>query len=97
MPQLKDKPAVWGPGPFNLGYKGAPLATAISYNLVAIASIMYGFIIPKTAWHPWSKRCFTGLGALAQLSLSGVGLFFHLQADFDKFSDTCRLLPRSNR
>lgn len=65
---------VWGPGPFNLGYKGAPLATAISFNLITIASVIYGvFFVPSTAWHPISRRTFTGLGVLTRLSISGVG------------------------
>ncbi|VDC07465.1 unnamed protein product [Peniophora sp. CBMAI 1063] len=33
---------VWGPAPFRLGFIGAPLASAISMNLVSLASIVYG-------------------------------------------------------
>lgn len=66
--------AVWGPAPFNLGFKGAPLATAISFNLITLASIIYGvFFVPKTAWYPFSRRTFTGLRILVRLSISGVG------------------------
>ncbi|KAF8630233.1 hypothetical protein AX15_003035 [Amanita polypyramis BW_CC] len=65
---------VWGPPGIRLGYIGAPLATAISFNLVSIASIIYGiFFVPRTAWYPLSKRMFSGLGVLVQLGLSGVG------------------------
>ncbi|KAK2459611.1 hypothetical protein APHAL10511_008366 [Amanita phalloides] len=65
---------VWGPRTIRLGFIGAPLATAISFNLVSIASIIYGiFFVPRTAWYPLSKRIFTGLGVLMQLGLSGVG------------------------
>ncbi|KAI0746552.1 MATE efflux family protein [Daedaleopsis nitida] len=65
---------VWGPEPFRLGFIGAPIATAISFNLISILSIIYGvFFVPKTAWHPLSMRCFTSLGVLVQLGLSGVG------------------------
>lgn len=65
---------VWGPEPIRLGYIGAPLATAISFNLVSFLSIIYGiFFVPNTAWHPISRKMFTGLGMLVQLSLSGVG------------------------
>ncbi|KAF9441560.1 MATE efflux family protein [Macrolepiota fuliginosa MF-IS2] len=65
---------VWGPEPIRLGFIGAPLATAISFNLVSLLSIIYGiFFVPKTAWHPISRRMFTGLGVLAQLGVSGVG------------------------
>ncbi|KAH7921551.1 MATE efflux family protein [Leucogyrophana mollusca] len=65
---------VWGPEPVRLGFIGAPIATAISFNLVSIASVAYGvFFVQKTAWHPISKRSFTSLGLLVQLGLGGVG------------------------
>ncbi|KAF7761744.1 hypothetical protein Agabi119p4_9736 [Agaricus bisporus var. burnettii] len=65
---------VWGPEPVRLGFIGAPLATAVSFNLVAILSIIYGvFFTPKTAWYPFSRRMFTSLGVVAQLGVSGVG------------------------
>ncbi|KAJ3485634.1 hypothetical protein NLI96_g4836 [Meripilus lineatus] len=65
---------VWGPAPIRLGFVGAPIATAISFNLISIASIIYGvFFVPRTAWHPFSMRCFTSLGVLVQLGLAGVG------------------------
>ncbi|KAF9029825.1 MATE efflux family protein [Hymenopellis radicata] len=65
---------VWGPEPIRLGFIGAPISTAISFNLVSILSILYGiFVAPHTAWHPFSRRSFTSLGVLAQLGLGGVG------------------------
>ncbi|OJA16522.1 hypothetical protein AZE42_00654 [Rhizopogon vesiculosus] len=65
---------VWGPEPIRLGFIGAPIATSVSYNLVSIASVVYGiFFVEKTAWHPLSRRCFTSLGLLVQLGLGGVG------------------------
>ncbi|KAK7683105.1 hypothetical protein QCA50_013778 [Cerrena zonata] len=65
---------VWGPDAIRLGFIGAPIATAISFNLISIASIVYGvFYVPRTAWHPLSRRCFTSLGVLVQLGLAGVG------------------------
>jgi MATE family multidrug resistance protein len=65
---------VWGPEPIRLGFIGAPLATAISFNLVSLLSIIYGvFFVPKTAWHPISRRMFTSLGVPVQLGVSGVG------------------------
>ncbi|TFY73399.1 hypothetical protein EWM64_g10613, partial [Hericium alpestre] len=64
---------VWGPPPFGVGFIGAPIATAISFNLLALSSIIYGvFFVPKTAWHRFSRRTFTNLGVLVQL-LAGVG------------------------
>lgn len=66
---------VWGPEPFHLGFIGAPIATAISFNLISIISLFYGiFYVPRTAWHPLSRRCFTSLGVLVQLGLAGVGM-----------------------
>ncbi|KAI0284705.1 MATE efflux family protein [Russula aff. rugulosa BPL654] len=65
---------VWGPEPIALGFIGAPLATAISFNLISISSIIYGiFFVPTTAWHPISRRSFTSLGVLVRLGLGGVG------------------------
>ncbi|KAF8067574.1 mate-domain-containing protein [Lyophyllum atratum] len=65
---------VWGPEPIRLGYIGAPIATAISFNLVSVMSIAYGiFYVPRTAWHPLSRRMFTSLGVLVELGLAGVG------------------------
>ncbi|KAI0825956.1 MATE efflux family protein [Irpex lacteus] len=65
---------VWGPKPLRLGFIGAPIATAISFNLISICSVIYGiWFIPRTAWHPLSMRCFTSLGVLVQLGLAGVG------------------------
>ncbi|KAJ2918977.1 hypothetical protein MD484_g1459, partial [Candolleomyces efflorescens] len=54
---------VWGPKPFRLGFIGAPLASAISFNLISIASLIYGvFFVDRRAWHPLSRRMFTNLG-----------------------------------
>ncbi|KZT10436.1 MATE efflux family protein [Laetiporus sulphureus 93-53] len=65
---------VWGPKPFGLGFIGAPIATAVSFNLISLASIVYGiFFVPKTAWYPLSRRCFTSLGVLVHLGLASVG------------------------
>ncbi|KAF9561399.1 MATE efflux family protein [Agrocybe pediades] len=65
---------VWGPKPMRLGFIGAPIATAISFNLISLMSIIYGIVFtPKTAWYPLSRRMFTSLGVLVQLGLSGVG------------------------
>jgi MATE family multidrug resistance protein len=60
-----------------MGFIGAPLATAISFNLIAISYIAYGFFfVPSTAWHPFSRRSFTDLGILVRLGLAGVGPSF---------------------
>jgi hypothetical protein len=53
---------------------GAPIANAISFNLISAASLAYGvFFVPHTAWHPLSMRAFDELGVLVRLGLSGVG------------------------
>ncbi|KAF9254752.1 MATE efflux family protein [Marasmius fiardii PR-910] len=65
---------VWGPEPIRLGFIGAPIASAISFNLMALMSLVYGvFFVPKTAWYPISTRAFTSLGPLVHLGLGGVG------------------------
>ncbi|KAF8531340.1 mate-domain-containing protein [Gautieria morchelliformis] len=65
---------VWGPMSIRLGYIGAPIATALSFNLMLLASILYGiYWTPSTAWHPFSRRSFKSLGVIVQLGLAGVG------------------------
>lgn len=65
---------VWGPEPIRLGFIGAPIATAISFNLIALMALIYGvFFVPKTAWYPVSRRSFTSLAYLVNLGLGGVG------------------------
>uniref|UniRef100_A0A0W0G3A4 MATE efflux family protein n=1 Tax=Moniliophthora roreri TaxID=221103 RepID=A0A0W0G3A4_MONRR len=65
---------VWGPEPIRLGFIGAPIATAISFNLISLMTIIYGvFFAPKTAWCPISRRSFTSLGTLVHLGLGGIG------------------------
>jgi MATE family multidrug resistance protein len=65
---------VWGPPPIRLGFVGAPVATAISLNLVSIASLTYGiWFVPRTAWYPLGKRMFKSLGLLVSLGVGGVG------------------------
>ncbi|KAF4618730.1 hypothetical protein D9613_010162 [Agrocybe pediades] len=65
---------VWGPEPFRLGFIGAPISTAISFNLISIMSIIYGVVYaPRTAWCAPSHRMFSNLGILVRLGLSGVG------------------------
>ncbi|KAJ3573738.1 hypothetical protein NP233_g2237 [Leucocoprinus birnbaumii] len=71
---------VWGPEPIRLGYIGAPLATSISFNLISVLSLIYGFyFVSRTAWHPLTMKMFSGLGILVKLGLSGIG---QLAADY---------------
>ncbi|KAG1735591.1 mate-domain-containing protein [Suillus paluster] len=65
---------VWGPEPVRIGFSGAPIATAVSLNLISISSAVYGiFYVEKTAWHPISRQSFTGLGCLVRLGIAGIG------------------------
>lgn len=67
---------VWGPDSIRLGFIGAPIATSVSYNLISVASVIYGVLfVERTAWHPISSRCLTSLGSLARLSVGGIGTY----------------------
>ncbi|KAF8553983.1 MATE efflux family protein [Imleria badia] len=69
---------------YSLGFSfpGAPLATALSFNLVSAASIFYGYYyVPRTAWSPITRESFNpvtgeiwkGWGLLTKLGIAGVG------------------------
>jgi len=83
---------VWGPGPIRLGFIGAPIAIAISMNITSVLCLVYAiWFIPRTAWHPFSRRSFQSLGVVWKLGLAGVGQiasewwsweFFSLAASF---------------
>lgn len=64
---------VWGPESIRLGFVGAPLATAISFNVAATISVLYAcFIAPKTAWGGFDrKEAFSKLGTVTSLGLAG--------------------------
>ena len=66
---------VWGPfTSLRLGFIGAPIATAISLNLITFFYCLYGlWIAPRAAWHPITKECLQDLGILFKLGISGVG------------------------
>ena len=62
--------------PLGLSFRGAPLATAISFNIVALASIFYGyFFVPRTAWLPIGPGVWQGWGLLGRLGIAGIGRF----------------------
>ncbi|KAG6812437.1 hypothetical protein H0H92_002903 [Tricholoma furcatifolium] len=64
---------VWGPEQIRLGFKGAPIATAASFTLASILSILYGvYCAPRDAWHPVTTRMLTNLGPLVSLGLAGI-------------------------
>ncbi|KAG9123094.1 hypothetical protein FRC07_000239 [Ceratobasidium sp. 392] len=65
---------VWGPEPFRIGFIGAPIASSISYTLMAIISVLYAYLfLPTTAWHPINSSSFKELPKLFKLGLSGTG------------------------
>ena len=60
--------------PLGLSFRGAPIATAISFNLVAVTSLLYGyFFVPRTAWTPIGRGIWQGWGLLCQLGIAGIG------------------------
>ncbi|PVG02567.1 MATE efflux family protein [Serendipita vermifera] len=64
---------VWGPPKIRLGFIGAPIATAISFNLITFFYVVYGlWFAPRVAWHPLTWDCFNGLGFLFKLGSAGV-------------------------
>ncbi|KAG8787544.1 hypothetical protein FRC12_015467 [Ceratobasidium sp. 428] len=65
---------VWGPPPFRLGFIGAPIASSLSFTLMAVVSVLYTYLyVPKTAWHPVGRHTLQGLGRLFKLGLEGTG------------------------
>ncbi|KAJ1302149.1 hypothetical protein OPQ81_000977 [Rhizoctonia solani] len=65
---------VWGPEPLNSGFIGAPIASSISFNLMALISLVYAkWFIADTAFHPINRQCFREIGKLFWLGLSGAG------------------------
>lgn len=66
---------VWGPGPIRLGFIGAPLATAISMNTMAVTSIVYAYLFaPRDAWGGFSMAIFHDLGENFKLGLAGTAM-----------------------
>ncbi|KAF8135004.1 MATE efflux family protein [Boletus edulis] len=68
--------------PLGLSFPGAPFATALSFNLVSAAFIVYGYYYATpAAWSPITRESFNlvtgemwkGWGLLARLSIAGVG------------------------
>ncbi|KIK58000.1 hypothetical protein GYMLUDRAFT_45564 [Collybiopsis luxurians FD-317 M1] len=71
---------VWGPPATRLGFIGAPIATSISYYLLALSYMVYGiFWVDRKAWYPITLSNLRGvfglrnLSLLFKLGLAGVG------------------------
>ncbi|KAG8903133.1 hypothetical protein FRB99_003676 [Tulasnella sp. 403] len=75
---------VWGPGPFQaicLGYIGAPIATSISFYVIASCYLFHAWLwAPREAWFPLNSResirtvlSIEALGFLVKLGAAGVG------------------------
>jgi hypothetical protein len=57
-----------------LRFIGAPIASSISFDIMALAYIIHVcFINPPDAWHPINRLCFQELGKLFRLGLSTTG------------------------
>jgi len=83
---------VWGPEPIRLGFIGAPIATAVSYNLIAILSILYYvyWVPDHSTWHPITRRSFQSLGVICSLGLAGVGEYRTRQDNSISYPCICR-------
>ncbi|KAJ1302166.1 hypothetical protein OPQ81_000994 [Rhizoctonia solani] len=65
---------VWGPEPIRLGFIGAPIASSISFDLMALIYVIHAYFINSPeAWHPINHLCFQELGKLFRLGLSSTG------------------------
>ncbi|CAE7213050.1 unnamed protein product [Rhizoctonia solani] len=65
---------VWGSEPVRLGFIGAPIASSISFDLMALIYIIHAcFINSPEARHPINQLCFQELGKLFKLGLWGTG------------------------
>ncbi|KAL4073511.1 MATE efflux family protein [Scleroderma citrinum] len=59
--------------PLGLSFRGAPLATALSFNLVLLASILYAYyFVPRTAWTPLGRDVWHNWGILGRLGIAGI-------------------------
>ncbi|KIM37128.1 hypothetical protein M413DRAFT_20353 [Hebeloma cylindrosporum] len=65
---------VLAPTPLKIGFVGAPIATALSFNVISVLFLIHGARVePRRAWQPISWAIFKNLGILFQLGLCGVG------------------------
>ncbi|KAF8315345.1 multidrug Oligosaccharidyl-lipid polysaccharide flippase [Clavulina sp. PMI_390] len=65
---------VWGPPSIRLGYIGAPISTACSFNLISLLTLTYALVYsPREAWQAPSSKVWKSLGSLMQLGSAGVG------------------------
>ncbi|KAI8098368.1 mate-domain-containing protein [Gilbertella persicaria] len=56
--------------PFQLGFAGAPIATACSYWLMLVLLVCYiRFVDGKEAWGGWTSECLTGWWPFLKLSI----------------------------
>lgn len=66
---------VWGPPATRIGFVGAPLATAISMDLMAVVAILYSYLfVPRDAWGGISMDIFSDLGINIRLGLAGTAM-----------------------
>ncbi|ORY27910.1 multidrug/Oligosaccharidyl-lipid/Polysaccharide flippase [Naematelia encephala] len=71
---LMNSLLVWGPDWIRVGFVGAPLAQAASFNAAGLLSVLYAVVwAPRTAWAGFDRRqAFQELGVVFSLGLSGI-------------------------
>ncbi|MBW0507608.1 hypothetical protein O181_047323 [Austropuccinia psidii MF-1] len=63
---------VWGPQSIRLGFIGAPIATATSFNLMGLLSLLYCILLaPHSTWPGFTFVIFQDLGLNFKFGLSG--------------------------
>jgi MATE family multidrug resistance protein len=63
---------VWSPR-FGLGFVGAPMASAISMDLMGLLMLLYCYLYaPRTGWGGFSMQVFRNWGENVRLGLSGL-------------------------
>ena len=85
---------VWGPDAIRLGFIGAPIASAISFNIMSVLSVVFGiYYAHRRSWHPFSRRIFTSLGILVTLGCAGIGLVCSEWWAWELVGRTCTIPP----
>ncbi|GAA5955296.1 hypothetical protein JCM21900_003037 [Sporobolomyces salmonicolor] len=67
---------VWSPWEgVRIGFIGAPIATAVSINVMFFTLLIYSFFYaPRDAWGGFDKRMFSGLGLNLRLGFAGIAM-----------------------
>ena len=66
---------VWSKSKANIGFLGAPAATAITMDLMALLGLLYCYLrAPRIGWYGWSTACFRNLGENWKLGVAGYAM-----------------------